>query len=141
MQQVRGALASGVLTVPESAPFAWTAHADLAEVAAIALAEADTGGLEGLSPALTGSELTDIAGVTRMASEVTGKPVRLEVLGDEDFRAAKSAQGLPETAVEIVLDMFVASRRGDFAPTDPTLERTIGHPATLLRQVVGAELP
>ncbi len=63
LQQVRGALESGVLTVPESAPFAWTAHADLAEVAAIALSEADTAGLEGPSPALTGSELTDIAGV------------------------------------------------------------------------------
>ncbi len=137
LQQVRGALASGVLTVPQDAPFAWTAHADLAEVAAITLAD---GGLDGVSPALTGSELTDIAGVARIASEVTGRPIRHEVLSDEDFRAAKLAQGLPEVAVEMGLGMFVASRRGDFAPTDPTLERIVGHPATQLREAVQAAL-
>ncbi len=75
-----------------------------------------------------------------MASDVTGKPVRVEILGDEHFRAAKPAQGLPDIAVEIVLGMFVASRRGDFAPTDPTLARIVGREATLLRQVVDAEL-
>lgn len=140
LQQVRGALESGVLTVPDSAPFAWTAHADLAEVAAIALAQDDAAGLDALSPALTGAELTDIAGVAKIASEVTGRPIRVQVVGDDDFRAAKAAQGLPEVAVGIVLGMFVASRRGDFAPADPTLERIIARPPTPLRQVVEAGL-
>lgn len=129
-----------MLTVPESAPFAWTAHADLAEVAAIALTTGDTAGLDGRTPDLTGSELTDISGVAQMASEATGRPVHVQVLGDEEFRAAKIAHGLPEIAVEMVLGMFVASRRGDFAPTDPALQRTIGRPATMLRNAIQAEL-
>ena len=138
LQQVRGALETGVLTVPQDAPFAWTAHADLAEVAALALSDDDLAGgvLDGTGPALASPELTDIAGVARVASEVTGRPIRHEVLSDEDFRAAKLTQGLPEVAVEMVLGMFVASRRGDFAPAEPVLESVLGRPATPLRTTV-----
>lgn len=133
LQQVRGALETGVLSVPQDAPFAWTAHADLAEAAAQVLVQ---GGPDGTSPPLATAELTDIAGVARVVSEVTGRPIRHEVLPDEEFRAARLAQGLPGIAVEMTLGMFVASRRGDFAPADPALERVLGHPATPLRAVV-----
>lgn len=36
---LRGALATGELRVPEDGPIAWTTHADLADAAAIALAD------------------------------------------------------------------------------------------------------
>jgi hypothetical protein len=34
------------------------------------------------------------------------------------------------------LGMFQASRRGDFASTDPTLQRLIGQPPTAIREVL-----
>jgi hypothetical protein len=52
------ALDTGLLAVPEDGPVSWTAHADLAEAAAVVLTE---GGFEGPTPALTGAVALDLA--------------------------------------------------------------------------------
>ena len=36
----------------------------------------------------------------------------------------------------MLLGMFLASRRGEFAATDPTLEQLLGRPAQSLRSVL-----
>lgn len=132
------ALATGELVAPADGPVAWTAHADLAEVAAVALTGEALDGLalDGLTPSLTASEAIDMAGVAVIAAELTGCEIRRVVVSDADFRASRLAQGVPEFAVEMALGLFLASRQGEFAPADPTLARLIGRPPTPLRDVL-----
>lgn len=137
VMQVGRALETGELAVPEDGPVAWTAHADLAGVAAIALTGEN---LDGLTPALTGSETVDMAGVAAIASEVTGRPIRRVVVSDADFRAGMLAAGMPEPVARLALGMFVASRQGEFAPADPTLGRLIGREPVSLRDVMADAL-
>src|SRR5262249_16130593 len=75
---------SGEVVAPEDGPVAWTAHADLARATAITLVK---GGLDGITPALTGSEALDLAGVAEIVSELTGRPIRRIVVSDEEFRS------------------------------------------------------
>ncbi|MFB9834476.1 SDR family oxidoreductase [Actinoallomurus acaciae] len=120
------ALRTGELAVPEDGPVSWTAHADLAEVTALALT--GDGGLDGLTPALTGSEAIDMTRMAEIASELTGRTIRRSVVSDEAYRAGLLAHGLPEPAADLLLGIFAASRKGEFAEVDPTLARLIGRP-------------
>ncbi len=129
-QQVGRAIQTGELAVPEDGPVAWTAHADLAEVAALALSGSD---LDGLTPPLTGAETTDMTGIAAIASELTGRPIRRVVVSDDDFRNGLLETGTPEAVVNLALGMFVASRQGEFGPPDPTLSRLIGREPRSIR--------
>jgi len=131
---LRGALATGELAVPQDGPVSWTAHDDLAEVAAIALAD---GGLDGVTPALTASEALDMEGMAETASRVTGRTIRRVVVSDEDYRAGLLGHGLPEVA-DMLLGIFLASRNGEFAEVDPTLARVIGRPPVPFADVLAA---
>ncbi|MFJ5268646.1 NAD(P)H-binding protein [Streptomyces sp. NPDC088358] len=124
---------TGELVAPEDGPVAWTAHADLAEAAALALTGED---LDGVTPALTGSEALDMAGVAAIASRLTGRPVRRIVVSDADYRAGLIAHGLPEPTADLLVGLFAASRQGGFAPADPTLGRLLGRPTTSLADVL-----
>ncbi|MEV5746175.1 NAD(P)H-binding protein [Actinoallomurus sp. NPDC052308] len=130
------ALETGELAAPEDGPVSWTAHADLAEAAAIALT--DDGGLDGLTPALTGAEAIDLTRVAEIASELTGRTIRRVVVSDEEYRAGLVAHGLPEALADLLLGIFVASRQGEFAEVDPTLARLLGRPPTSFRDVLTA---
>jgi NAD(P)H dehydrogenase (quinone) len=55
------AAATGKIVVPEDGPVSWTAHADLADAAAIALT--GPGRLDGITPPLTGPEALDFADI------------------------------------------------------------------------------
>lgn len=136
--QLGDAVETGELSAPEDGPVSWTAHADLAEVAAIALTE---DGLDGITPDLTSSEDMDLAGIAAIASELTGREIRRVVVSDEEYRAGLSDRGLPDPVVDMILGLFAASRQGEFANVDPTLERLIGRPPTPLRDVLEAEIP
>lgn len=139
LQLLGAAAETGELAAPEDGPVSWTAHADLAEAAAIALT---SGGFGGVTPPLTSSEAVDLSGVAALASELTGRPVRRVVVPDAEYRAGLLGRGLPEAAVNISMGLFLASRRGEFARTDPTLERLLGRPALSVRDVLkGALLP
>ncbi len=41
----------------------------------------------------------------------------------------------------MLVEMFAASRRGDFGPADPTLARVLGRSATPLAEVLREALP
>lgn len=127
------ALETGEVVAPEDGPVAWTAHDDLARATAITLTK---GGLDGITPALTGSEALDLAGVAEIVSEVTGRPIRRVVVSDEEFRSHQLAQGSPEPMVNLFLGYFAASRQGAFATIDPTLARLIEQPPTPFRDVL-----
>ena len=131
------ALKTGELVAPEDGPVSWTAHPDLAEVTAIALAEEI---LDGVTPGLTASEAIDLTGIAALASELTQRPIRRIVVPDAEYRAGLLAHGLPEERADMLLGMFRASRRGEFAQVDPTLARLIGRPPMPLRDVLGAAI-
>ncbi|NVI92491.1 SDR family oxidoreductase [Actinomadura sp. BRA 177] len=134
---VGAALQSGELAVPEDGPVSWTSHADLAEATAITLAEET---FDGITPGLTGGEAIDMAGVAALASDVSGRPIKHVVVPDAEFRAGVIARGVPEFAADMLVDMFAASRQGEFANVDPTLGRLLNRPLTSLRDVLKATL-
>ena len=129
------ALDTGEVAAPEDGPVSWTDHADLADAAAIALTE---DGFDGPTPALTGSEAVDLAGLAAIASEVSGRPIRRIVVTDARYREHLVANGGPETAADMLVGLFAASRRGEFAAVDPTLARLIGRPPRSVRDVLEA---
>ncbi|MEU7620342.1 SDR family NAD(P)-dependent oxidoreductase, partial [Micromonospora rifamycinica] len=130
------AVRTGRLVAPADGPVSWTAHADLAEVAAIALTE--QGALDGITPPLTAPQLLDLEAVAGVLADHTGRPVSRIVVGDDEWRSAAVARGMPEAAADFTLGMYRAARRGEFAVTDPTLEALLGRPATPVRSVVEA---
>lgn len=128
------ALKTGVIEAPADGKVSWTVHADLAEAAAAVLAE--EGLYDGATPSLTGSEALDFADVARIASDVLGRPVRREHISDEEFRARVAERGAPPVVQEIALGYYRASREGEFAAMDPTLEQLLGRRPIPLRDLI-----
>jgi uncharacterized protein YbjT (DUF2867 family) len=132
-----GVVGTGELAAPEDGPVSWTSHDDLAEAAAVALTE-DV--LDGPTPALTGAEAIDLAGIAALASEVTGREIRRVVVPDEEYRNRLVARGLPGHVADLLVGMFAASRRGEFSRVDPTLTALVGRPTAALRDIVALRL-
>lgn len=137
IQVLGDAARTGELIAPEDGPVSWTAHADLAEAAALALSE---GGLDGITSALTGAEALDLAAVAAIAADLVGRPIRRVVVPDDAYKAGMVAHGVPEHHAEMLLGMFRASRAGEFAHVDPALARLLGRPPTPFRDVLAAAL-
>jgi NAD(P)H dehydrogenase (quinone) len=121
------------VSVREDGPVSWTSHADLAEAAAVVLAE---GGFDGRTPALTASRAFDLAEIAGIATELTGRTIARTVISDAEYRAGLVAHGVPAAAAEMLGGMFVASRRGEFAAVDPTMARLIGRPPQTARDIL-----
>ncbi|GHO88393.1 SDR family oxidoreductase [Dictyobacter formicarum] len=132
------ALQTGELVAPEDGPVAWTTHADLAEVTAVALSE--EGALDGVTPDLTASEAIDLDGIAAIASELAHHPIRRIVVSDAEYRAGLVAHGLPEERADMFLGLFRASRQGEFSRIDPTLARLIGRKPRSVRDVLKATI-
>lgn len=128
------ALASGQLIAPPDGPVSWTTHHDLADAAAIALT--DRSALHGISPPLTAGAAPDLAAVARLASERSGTPIERIVVSEQDYRATMLAHHMPEPVVDMMVGMFAAAHRGDFAATDPTLARLIGRTPQTVQDVL-----
>jgi uncharacterized protein YbjT (DUF2867 family) len=109
---------TGRLVAPADGKVSWTTHADLAEAAAIVLTE--PGRFEGPTPPLTAPAAFDLADVARLLS------VERVVVPDTAHRAALLDSGVPAQRADILVGMFEASRRGEFAAVDPTLEALLG---------------
>nr|WP_103354472.1 NAD(P)H-binding protein [Amycolatopsis sp. CA-128772] len=133
------ALRTGELVAPADGPVAWTAHADLAEAAAIVLA--GEGRFDGPTPPLTAPVALDLRDVAVLLGELVGRPIRRVVAEDEDWVATLTGHGVPAARAELLLGMFRAARRGEFAAAGPDLEALLGRPATPLKAVLAAALP
>lgn len=125
---------TGLVEAPADGKVSWTAHVDLAEAAAIILA--NEGQYDGPTPPLTSSQALDLADLVRLASEVLGSPVRRETPTDDDLRSKMAARGAPGRAADMALGLYVASRNGEFVAVDPTLERLLGRRPTLMRDLI-----
>ncbi len=131
-------LKAGVIAAPQDGKVAWTAHADLAEADAIFL----TNGArhDGPTPPLTASEAHDLADLAAIASDLLGRPVAREILPDDQMRATMTARGAPPRAVDLVMGLYLASRAGEFATVDPTLERMLGRRPVGIRTLMANNL-
>ncbi len=132
------AAGSGAIAAPADGKVAWTAHADLAEAAAIVMSQ--EGRFDGPTPPLTGSEALDMADLAGIASHLLGREVRRDVIADDAFRASMAARGAPPAAASIALGLYAASRAGEFSRVDPTLERLLGRSPVAMRDIVAERM-
>lgn len=128
------ALTTGEIVAPADGPVSWTAHADLAEAAAAILA--DPGPFDGPTPPLTGPDALDLADVADLLTKQTGREIRRTVADDDEWAAGLTARGVPAPQAAMMLGMFRAARRGEFAATSPVLGELLGRPATPLSSVL-----
>ncbi|MEU8819226.1 NAD(P)H-binding protein [Actinoplanes sp. NPDC048796] len=112
---VGNARETGEIVAPADGPVSWTTHADLAEAAAIILAE--DGRFEGPTPPLVAPAAYDLRDIAGMLG------VRRVIADDEEWAAT-----LPPHLAALMLGMYRASRRGEFATTGTDLERLLGRP-------------
>ena len=129
---------TGVISVPVDGPVSWTAREDEAEAAAVIMAS--DGAYEGPTT-LTANAAPTFAGVAEIASAVTGRTIRSEVLGVEPWVAAQVAAGRPEGMARFALGMFEAAHQGFFAGTDPLLGRLLGREPRTVHDELAGSLP
>jgi len=129
-------LRTGEIRLPADGPVAWTAHADLAGAAVIALTEG--GRLDGITPALTGPEALDFDDLAKIAADLTGRQITRTTISDDEYVADLTAAGTPPAYAGFALSIFTASRRGEFAAVDPTLGRLLGRAPAAIRDVLSA---
>ncbi|MBF6194122.1 NAD(P)H-binding protein [Nocardia implantans] len=132
------AVDSGRIALPADGPVSWTAHADLAEAAAIILA--DEGRFDGPTPPLTGGRALTFDDIAAIASEVTGRTMTRTTTPDEQFQQQLTGQGVPAQRAAELVGIFAASRAGEFATVDPALATLLGREPIGLRTVLRERL-
>ncbi|CAM3356827.1 NmrA family NAD(P)-binding protein [Kibdelosporangium persicum] len=133
------ALETGELVAPADGPVSWTAHADLAEAAAIILA--DERRFDGPTPPLTGPDALDLDDIARILTELTGRTIRRVVADDAEWAATLTGNGVPADRAEMLIGMFRAARRGEFTTTGPALGNILQRQATPLRRILRGPSP
>lgn len=128
------ALETGELVAPADGPVSWTTHADLAEAAAIILA--DEGRFDGPTPPLTAPDTLDLADIAGIVTELTGRTIRRVVADDAEWTATVIGHGMPAAQADMLLGMFHAARRGEFSITGPELENLLQRTATPVRSML-----
>jgi NAD(P)H dehydrogenase (quinone) len=139
IQLMGQALQTGQLIAPADGPVSWTAHADLAQAAAIALTE--DGRLGGITPPLTSLEALDFGDVAAIASELTGREITRVTVPDDEWVAGLTSHGVPEQRARFLLGVFQASRQGEFAAVSPVLADLLGRKPATFRELLAATLP
>ncbi|WP_257446658.1 SDR family oxidoreductase [Archangium lipolyticum] len=131
-------LKAGVLEAPADGKVSWTTHSDLAEAAAVILA--NEGQYDGPTPSLTAGQALDFGELCDIASSVLGRPIRRSIVSEEEMRAKLTASGMPAPVVAISLGLYRASRNGEFAAVEPTLRKLLGRAPTSMREVIAEKL-
>jgi uncharacterized protein YbjT (DUF2867 family) len=108
----------GVIRVPADGRVSWTSRDDAAQAAARII---DSDGDYDGRVTLTAPDAPTFEQIAAMATEVAGRPISLEVIGDDAWIAEQLAAGRPEPMARFTLGMFHAARDGFFAGTDPLL--------------------
>ena len=136
---LQGAWHTGELRAPEDGPVAWTTHGDLADVTALALTERRARRPHPAAHRPGGARRwTQVAA---LASEARRPPdPSVVVVPTRATAPSWWATASPSAAADLLVGMFAASRRGDFAAVDPTLPRLLGRPTTTLAAFLDATL-
>jgi NAD(P)H dehydrogenase (quinone) len=122
---------TGVISVPGDGPVSWTARADAAEAAAVIIAS--NGAYDG-PITLTASAAPTFSDVAKMATEVSGRPVGLEVLDPDAWITRQIKNGQPEPVARFTIGMYLAAQTGFFAGTDPLLGKLLGREPRTVRE-------
>ncbi|WP_222849604.1 hypothetical protein [Trebonia kvetii] len=124
------------IAVPANGPVSWTSGSDAAEAAAAVILS--DGAYDGPVTITAGSAPTfeDIAGI---ASDVTGRAVRFELLDPDEWMRAQTAVGHLEFMARFLLGMYQAAAGGFFAGTDPLLRTLIGHEPQTVRDYLAQD--
>ncbi|MCW3048706.1 MAG: nucleotide-diphosphate-sugar epimerase/NmrA family protein [Solirubrobacterales bacterium] len=70
-------------------------------------------------------------------TDLTGRTIRRVVVADDDeWTAAMIGRGVPADQANMLLGMFHAARRAEFATTGPELEKLLQGPATPVRSIL-----
>ncbi|WP_436531441.1 NmrA family NAD(P)-binding protein [Actinoplanes sp. HUAS TT8] len=109
---------TGVIAVPGDGPVSWTAREDAAEAAAAIIA---SGGAYDGPVTITAPDAPTFA---ELAGGLDG--VRVQVLDEDEWVAARIADGQPEHMTRFLLGFYQAARGGFFAGTDPLLGSLLG---------------
>lgn len=131
-------LRTGVFEAPPDGQVAWTTHEDLAEAAAVILA--NEGQYDGPTPPLTAAQALDFGELCDVVSSVLGRPLRRSTVAEDELRAKLVASGMPVLRVSISLGLYRASRAGEFATVDPTLRELLGREPKSMREVIAKTL-
>lgn len=99
------------------------ARADCALALAAALAS-DTA--ESRTYTLTGPELRTTEDVAALASEITGKPIAVVQLSDEQLAGGMKAAGVPDFIIPMLVSFDTAAREGDLAALTDDFETLTG---------------
>ncbi|MEU6829851.1 NAD(P)H-binding protein [Nocardia beijingensis] len=132
------AVDSGRIALPADGPVSWTAHADLAEAAAVILA--DEGRFDGPTPPLTGGQALTFDDIAAIASEITSRTITRTTTPDEQFQEQLTGQGVPAQRAAELVGIFAAGRAGEFATVDPALATLLGREPIGLRAVLRERL-
>lgn len=81
-----------------------------------------------------------MADLAVIASELTGREIKRVTVSDDEWRIVTVSHGVPAPQADMLLGMFQAARRGDFAAADPTLEVLLGRRPQTMRDVFAATL-
>ncbi|MEV7424942.1 NAD(P)H-binding protein [Streptomyces sp. NPDC091212] len=136
------ALRTGELVAPADGPVSWTTHDDLAEATAVILADEGRfegrfdGRFDGATPPLTAPDALDLEDIAGILGDLTGRTIRRVVADDAEWTAGLVGHGVPEEHAALLLGMFHASRRGEFAATGPTLTDLLGRDTVPIRSVL-----
>jgi NAD(P)H dehydrogenase (quinone) len=138
-----GDFANAPVEAPADGKVAWTAHDDLAAADAAILADIAAGNGArhvGPTPPLTASVALDLADLASIAADLLQRPVPRTIISDDEQRSRLIGRGFPPHAAEIALGDYVAGRAGEFATTDPLLQRLLGRPPTSMRDIMARHL-
>jgi NAD(P)H dehydrogenase (quinone) len=125
-----GAFASGTLyTSAGEGKQAHVSHADVARSAAAALSKPSTNEIL----TLTGPELLTTKQIATLASEVTGKPLAVVDLTDEQLAGGMKAAGVPEVLIPMLVSFDTTTREGGFDILTSDVEKLTGRKSETLR--------
>lgn len=71
------------------------------------------------------------------AAQLTGRQIIRVTASDEEWKDRLVARGTPEGHANFALEIFTASRRGEFAAVDPALGQLLGRTPATFRDVGG----
>ena len=130
LMSLPGAFASGTLyTSAGEGRLSHVSHADVARSAAAALSKPSTNEIL----TLTGPELLTTKQIAALASEVTGKPLAVVDLSDEQLAGGMKAAGVPEVMIPMLVSFDTTTREGGFNILTDDVENLTGRKAETLR--------
>jgi len=130
LMSLPGAFASGTLyTSAGEGRLSHVSHADVARSAAAALSKPSTNEIL----TLTGPELLTTKQIAALASEVTGKPLAVVDLSDEQLAGGMKAAGVPEVMIPMLVSFDTTTREGGFDILTDDVEKLTGRKPETLR--------